>query len=148
VINGSKMWITGAGHANWFFVLAKTEYVFNIFPRMLDRSKMHERLDYWLVHINNLRTKKYFHLSSYPSNGFFNFKNDVCVARQPRRGKHLLDLSWMPIHLESPLERRRTTWDNGKILVSLILFHESFTQYWHCQRSCIVVLVIIQISTA
>ena len=27
VINGSKMWITGAGHANWFFVMAKTEYV-------------------------------------------------------------------------------------------------------------------------
>lgn len=26
VINGSKMWITGAGHANWFFVLAKTKY--------------------------------------------------------------------------------------------------------------------------
>ena len=26
VINGSKMWITGAGHANWFFVLAKTEF--------------------------------------------------------------------------------------------------------------------------
>jgi acyl-CoA dehydrogenase len=25
VINGSKMWITGAGHANWFFVLAKTD---------------------------------------------------------------------------------------------------------------------------
>eukprot|EP00300_Choanocystis_sp_HF-7_P018820 c20149_g1_i1.p1 GENE.c20149_g1_i1~~c20149_g1_i1.p1 ORF type:complete len:418 (+),score=97.53 c20149_g1_i1:37-1290(+) len=24
VINGSKTWITGAGHANWFFVLAKT----------------------------------------------------------------------------------------------------------------------------
>lgn len=24
VINGNKMWITGAGHANWFFVLAKT----------------------------------------------------------------------------------------------------------------------------
>jgi acyl-CoA dehydrogenase len=25
VINGSKMWITGAGHANWFFVLAVTD---------------------------------------------------------------------------------------------------------------------------
>jgi len=25
VINGSKMWITGAGHANWFFVLARTD---------------------------------------------------------------------------------------------------------------------------
>ncbi len=25
MINGSKMWITGAGHANWFFVLAKTD---------------------------------------------------------------------------------------------------------------------------
>ena len=25
VINGSKMWITGAGHADWFFVLAKTD---------------------------------------------------------------------------------------------------------------------------
>jgi acyl-CoA dehydrogenase len=25
VINGQKMWITGAGHANWFFVLAKTD---------------------------------------------------------------------------------------------------------------------------
>ncbi len=25
VINGTKMWITGAGHANWFFVLAKTD---------------------------------------------------------------------------------------------------------------------------
>ena len=25
VLNGSKMWITGAGHANWFFVLAKTD---------------------------------------------------------------------------------------------------------------------------
>jgi acyl-CoA dehydrogenase len=25
VINGSKMWITNAGHANWFFVLAKTD---------------------------------------------------------------------------------------------------------------------------
>lgn len=24
VINGSKMWITGAGHANWYFVLART----------------------------------------------------------------------------------------------------------------------------
>lgn len=24
VINGQKMWITGAGHANWFFVLART----------------------------------------------------------------------------------------------------------------------------
>lgn len=24
VINGSKMWITNAGHANWFFVLART----------------------------------------------------------------------------------------------------------------------------
>ena len=30
VINGSKMWITGAGHANWFFVLAKTEFVMDI----------------------------------------------------------------------------------------------------------------------
>merc|ERR1711916_380398 len=27
VINGNKMWITGAGHANWFFVLAKTNPV-------------------------------------------------------------------------------------------------------------------------
>ncbi|KAG8936550.1 hypothetical protein FRC03_000080 [Tulasnella sp. 419] len=25
VINGSKMWITNSGHANWFFVLAKTD---------------------------------------------------------------------------------------------------------------------------
>lgn len=25
VINGQKMWITNAGHANWFFVLAKTD---------------------------------------------------------------------------------------------------------------------------
>jgi len=25
VINGSKMWITNGGHANWFFVLAKTD---------------------------------------------------------------------------------------------------------------------------
>jgi len=25
VINGSKMWITNAGHANWFFVLTRTE---------------------------------------------------------------------------------------------------------------------------
>lgn len=25
VINGSKMWITNAGHANWYFVLAKTD---------------------------------------------------------------------------------------------------------------------------
>ncbi|KNC48897.1 acyl-coa dehydrogenase [Thecamonas trahens ATCC 50062] len=25
VINGSKMWITGAGHANWIFVLARTD---------------------------------------------------------------------------------------------------------------------------
>jgi acyl-CoA dehydrogenase len=25
VINGTKMWITNAGHANWFFVLAKTD---------------------------------------------------------------------------------------------------------------------------
>mmetsp|Transcript_44554 Transcript_44554/g.115866 ORF Transcript_44554/g.115866 Transcript_44554/m.115866 type:complete len:414 (-) Transcript_44554:122-1363(-) len=25
VLNGSKMWITGAGHANWFFVLARTD---------------------------------------------------------------------------------------------------------------------------
>jgi acyl-CoA dehydrogenase len=25
VINGQKMWITGAGHASWFFVLAKTD---------------------------------------------------------------------------------------------------------------------------
>lgn len=25
IINGQKMWITNAGHANWFFVLAKTE---------------------------------------------------------------------------------------------------------------------------
>ena len=25
IINGSKMWITGAGKADWFFVLAKTE---------------------------------------------------------------------------------------------------------------------------
>ncbi|EDQ85008.1 uncharacterized protein MONBRDRAFT_29714 [Monosiga brevicollis MX1] len=25
VINGNKMWITGAGHANWFFVLARTD---------------------------------------------------------------------------------------------------------------------------
>lgn len=25
VINGQKMWITGAGHADWFFVLAKTD---------------------------------------------------------------------------------------------------------------------------
>ena len=25
VINGSKMWITGAGHADFFFVLAKTD---------------------------------------------------------------------------------------------------------------------------
>ena len=25
VINGNKAWITGAGHANWFFVLARTE---------------------------------------------------------------------------------------------------------------------------
>lgn len=24
IINGQKMWITGAGHANWFFVLART----------------------------------------------------------------------------------------------------------------------------
>lgn len=27
VINGQKMWITGAGHANWFFVLARTRFV-------------------------------------------------------------------------------------------------------------------------
>jgi acyl-CoA dehydrogenase len=25
IINGQKMWITGAGHASWFFVLAKTD---------------------------------------------------------------------------------------------------------------------------
>ena len=25
MINGSKMWITGAGYADWFFVLAKTD---------------------------------------------------------------------------------------------------------------------------
>ena len=25
VMNGSKMWITGAGYADWFFVLAKTD---------------------------------------------------------------------------------------------------------------------------
>jgi acyl-CoA dehydrogenase len=25
ILNGQKMWITGAGHANWFFVLAKTD---------------------------------------------------------------------------------------------------------------------------
>lgn len=25
VLNGTKMWITGAGHANWFFVMAKTD---------------------------------------------------------------------------------------------------------------------------
>ncbi|KAG9032518.1 hypothetical protein FRB95_001354, partial [Tulasnella sp. JGI-2019a] len=25
VINGTKMWITNSGHANWFFVLAKTD---------------------------------------------------------------------------------------------------------------------------
>ena len=25
VLNGSKMWITGAGHADWFFVLAYTD---------------------------------------------------------------------------------------------------------------------------
>lgn len=25
LLNGSKMWITGAGHADWFFVLAKTD---------------------------------------------------------------------------------------------------------------------------
>ncbi len=25
LLNGQKMWITGAGHANWFFVLAKTD---------------------------------------------------------------------------------------------------------------------------
>lgn len=25
IINGSKMWITNAGHADWFFVLAKTD---------------------------------------------------------------------------------------------------------------------------
>ncbi len=25
ILNGSKMWITNAGHANWFFVLAKTD---------------------------------------------------------------------------------------------------------------------------
>src|SRR5690606_1763248 len=25
VLNGQKMWITGAGHAKWFFVLAKTD---------------------------------------------------------------------------------------------------------------------------
>lgn len=25
VLNGSKMWITGGGHANWFFVLARTD---------------------------------------------------------------------------------------------------------------------------
>ena len=25
VINGSKMWITGGGHANWYFVLARTD---------------------------------------------------------------------------------------------------------------------------
>lgn len=25
VLNGQKMWITNAGHANWFFVLARTE---------------------------------------------------------------------------------------------------------------------------
>lgn len=25
VLNGSKMWITGAGHADWFFVLARTD---------------------------------------------------------------------------------------------------------------------------
>ncbi len=25
IINGTKMWITGAGHAEWFFVLAKTD---------------------------------------------------------------------------------------------------------------------------
>lgn len=25
VINGTKMWITNGGHANWYFVLAKTD---------------------------------------------------------------------------------------------------------------------------
>lgn len=25
VLNGQKMWITNAGHASWFFVLAKTD---------------------------------------------------------------------------------------------------------------------------
>ena len=25
IINGNKMWITGAGHANWFFVLGRTQ---------------------------------------------------------------------------------------------------------------------------
>lgn len=25
ILNGNKMWITGAGHANWFFVLARTD---------------------------------------------------------------------------------------------------------------------------
>ena len=25
ILNGEKMWITNAGHANWFFVLAKTD---------------------------------------------------------------------------------------------------------------------------
>jgi acyl-CoA dehydrogenase len=25
VINGQKMWITGSGYANWYFVLAKTD---------------------------------------------------------------------------------------------------------------------------
>ena len=25
IINGQKMWITGGGHANWYFVLARTD---------------------------------------------------------------------------------------------------------------------------
>lgn len=25
VLNGQKMWITNGGHANWFFVLARTD---------------------------------------------------------------------------------------------------------------------------
>jgi acyl-CoA dehydrogenase len=25
VLNGQKMWITNSGHANWYFVLAKTD---------------------------------------------------------------------------------------------------------------------------
>lgn len=38
VINGQKMWITNGGHANWFFVLAKT-FFFPFFFFFLKNSK-------------------------------------------------------------------------------------------------------------
>ena len=43
VINGSKMWIGGAGHANWFYVLAKTS-----------NSDSHDSLSGFLVEADSL----------------------------------------------------------------------------------------------